>query len=59
MFRYIEDLAAPREWFKANVKAIVKEYAPQHPIQKEDIILGARPCLALLSIIELTLNLFR
>ncbi|KAG2747802.1 hypothetical protein P692DRAFT_201806312 [Suillus brevipes Sb2] len=25
--------------FKANVKAIVKEYAPRHPIQKEDIIL--------------------
>lgn len=39
MYRYIEDLAAPREWFKANVKAIVKEYAPRHPIQKEDIIL--------------------
>lgn len=38
MYRFIEDLAAPREWFKANVNAIVKEYAPRHPIQKEDII---------------------
>ncbi|KAG1773258.1 hypothetical protein EV702DRAFT_582213 [Suillus placidus] len=38
MYRFIDDLAAPREWFKANVHAIVKEYAPHHPIQKEDII---------------------
>lgn len=38
MYRFMEDLAAPREWFKANVNAIVKEYAPRHPIQKEDII---------------------
>lgn len=38
MYRFIEDLTAPKEWFKANVNAIVKEYAPHHPIQKEDII---------------------
>ncbi|KAG1847152.1 hypothetical protein DFJ58DRAFT_663473 [Suillus subalutaceus] len=38
MYRFMEDLAAPREWFKANVNAIVMEYAPHHPIQKEDII---------------------
>ncbi|KAG1737996.1 hypothetical protein EDB19DRAFT_1715645 [Suillus lakei] len=38
MYRFIKDLTAPREWFKANVNAIVKEYAPYHPIQKEDII---------------------
>ncbi|KAG2124042.1 hypothetical protein DEU56DRAFT_744872 [Suillus clintonianus] len=39
MYQFIEDLAAPREWFKANVNAIVKEYAPRHPIQREDLIL--------------------
>lgn len=38
MYRFMEDLTAPREWFKANVNAIVKEYAPHHPIQKEDLI---------------------
>jgi hypothetical protein len=43
----MEDLAAPREWFKANVNAIVKEYAPHHAIQKEDIIVGEHPCPAI------------
>jgi hypothetical protein len=38
IYQFMEDLAAPREWFKANVNAIVKEYAPHHAIQKEDII---------------------
>ncbi|OJA20637.1 hypothetical protein AZE42_09915 [Rhizopogon vesiculosus] len=38
MYQFIEDLTAPKEWFKANVNAIVKEYAPRHPIQKEDVI---------------------
>ncbi|OAX33071.1 hypothetical protein K503DRAFT_869785 [Rhizopogon vinicolor AM-OR11-026] len=38
MYRFIEDLTAPKEWFKANVNAIVKEYAPRHPIQKEDVV---------------------
>jgi len=40
MYRFIEDLTGPKEWFKANVSAIIKEYAPHHPIQKEDIIVG-------------------
>jgi hypothetical protein len=40
MYQFIEDLTAPKEWFKANVKSIIKEYAPRHPIQKEDIIVG-------------------
>ncbi|KAG2099294.1 uncharacterized protein F5147DRAFT_747297 [Suillus discolor] len=39
MYRFIEDLAAPKDWFKANVNTIIKEYAPYHPIQKEDVIL--------------------
>lgn len=43
MYRFIEDLAAPKDWFKANVNTIVKEYAPYHPIQKEDVILGEHP----------------
>ncbi|KAG0700333.1 hypothetical protein DFH29DRAFT_1056138 [Suillus ampliporus] len=38
MYRFIDDLTAPKEWFKANVNAIIKEYAPHHPIQKEDVI---------------------
>lgn len=40
MYRFIEDLSAPKEWFKANVSTIVKEYAPRHPIQKEDVVVG-------------------
>jgi hypothetical protein len=38
MYQFMKNLEAPKEWFKANVNAIVKEYAPHHPIQKEDII---------------------
>jgi hypothetical protein len=47
MYQFMKNLEAPKEWFKANVNAIVKEYAPHHPIQKEDIIVGEHPCPAI------------
>jgi hypothetical protein len=43
MYRFIEDLTAPKEWFKANVKSIIMEYAPRYPIQKEDVVVGESP----------------
>ncbi|KAJ6461227.1 hypothetical protein C8R47DRAFT_993608 [Mycena vitilis] len=38
MYRYIENLDAPKKWFKANVDTIMHLYGPPlHPIQKEDL----------------------
>ncbi|KAF9647369.1 hypothetical protein BDM02DRAFT_2705085 [Thelephora ganbajun] len=39
MYRYIEDLSAPKKWFKANVDEILRSYVDSHPITKEDIFL--------------------
>ncbi|KAJ7781563.1 hypothetical protein B0H16DRAFT_1819089 [Mycena metata] len=39
MYRYFETLDAPKKWFKANVDAIMRQYAPIHQIQKEDLCL--------------------
>ncbi|KAI0070864.1 hypothetical protein K474DRAFT_1607894 [Panus rudis PR-1116 ss-1] len=38
-YRYIEDLATPKAWFKANVDHILGLYGAQHGIQKEDLYL--------------------
>jgi abelson tyrosine-protein kinase 1 len=40
MYRYLEDLGAPKKWFKSNVDAILKAYGVKHLIQKEDLFLG-------------------
>jgi abelson tyrosine-protein kinase 1 len=40
MYTYIEDLSAPKKWFKANVDEIMKYYGDRHPITKEDLFLG-------------------
>lgn len=40
LYRYIEDLATPKAWFKANVDHILDLYGTQHNIQKEDLYLG-------------------
>jgi hypothetical protein len=40
MYKYIENLDAPKKWFKANVDAIMKQYGSLHQIQKEDLHLG-------------------
>ncbi|KAJ6627483.1 hypothetical protein B0H10DRAFT_2161143 [Mycena sp. CBHHK59/15] len=39
MYRYIENLDAPKKWFKANVDTIMHQYASIHQIQKEDLYL--------------------
>ena len=41
-YKYIEDLYAPKEWFKANVDDILSAYSDSHPISKEDLFLGTR-----------------
>jgi len=42
MYDYIEDLSAPKRWFKANVDEILRLYAEDHSIIKEDLFLGMR-----------------
>ncbi|KAJ7438285.1 hypothetical protein B0H11DRAFT_591673 [Mycena galericulata] len=37
MYRYIENLDAPKKWFKANVDSIMNQYGTLHQIQKEDL----------------------
>jgi abelson tyrosine-protein kinase 1 len=39
MYRYVENLDAPKKWFKSNVDSIVETYGPIHQIQKEDLFL--------------------
>ncbi|KAJ7217776.1 hypothetical protein GGX14DRAFT_550000 [Mycena pura] len=39
MYRYVENLDAPKKWFKANIDAIMETYGPIHQIQKEDLFL--------------------
>jgi hypothetical protein len=36
----MEDLAAPKQWFKANVNEIMDRYSEEHQITKEDLFLG-------------------
>ncbi|KAH7920215.1 hypothetical protein BV22DRAFT_1098519 [Leucogyrophana mollusca] len=37
MYRYVDNLDPAKKWFRHNVDAILQQYAPEHPIQKEDI----------------------
>ncbi|KAJ3889164.1 hypothetical protein GG344DRAFT_52196 [Lentinula edodes] len=37
MYRYVENLDAPKKWFKANVDNVLEIFGPQHQIQKEDL----------------------
>ncbi|KAK7677870.1 hypothetical protein QCA50_019182 [Cerrena zonata] len=39
LYRYIEDLATPKAWFKANIDHILDLYGAEHNIQKEDLYL--------------------
>lgn len=39
VYRYIENLDAPKKWFKANVDAIMQQYGEMAQIQKEDLYL--------------------
>lgn len=42
MYRYIENLEAPKLWFKSNVDSIMQMFGQAHRIQKEDLFLGER-----------------
>ena len=33
-------LECPKEWFKSNIKGILKLYGREHSLQKEDVYLG-------------------
>ena len=46
-YRYMEDLGAPRRWFKANVDAILNEFGDEHRIGREDLFLGMSCCVYL------------
>jgi hypothetical protein len=39
----MENLDAPKKWFKANVDTILKSFGAEHRIQKEDLVLGLSP----------------
>ncbi|KAG7443780.1 uncharacterized protein BT62DRAFT_995815 [Guyanagaster necrorhizus] len=39
VYTYVENLDAPKKWFKANVDEILATYGTQHRIQKEDLFL--------------------
>ncbi|KAF8634740.1 hypothetical protein AX15_000748 [Amanita polypyramis BW_CC] len=39
IYRYMESLNAPKRWFADNVDRILKIYAPDHPITREDLFL--------------------
>ncbi|KAJ7617179.1 hypothetical protein FB45DRAFT_756602 [Roridomyces roridus] len=37
MYRYIENLDAPKKWFRANVDTIMGRYGARYQLQKEDL----------------------
>jgi hypothetical protein len=37
MYRYVDNLDAPKKWFKTNADAILDIFGAQHHIQKEDL----------------------
>lgn len=39
-YDYVENLDAPKKWFKANVDMILQTFGSEHRIQKEDLLLG-------------------
>jgi hypothetical protein len=40
VYSYIENLEAPKKWFRANVDTIMHLYGETHRMQKEDLFLG-------------------
>ncbi|KAJ7772628.1 hypothetical protein DFH07DRAFT_167310 [Mycena maculata] len=39
MYRYVENLEAPKKWFQSNIDSIINTYGPIHQIAKEDLFL--------------------
>lgn len=40
VYSYMQDLEAPKDWFKANIDTILKMFGNEHRIQKEDLFLS-------------------
>lgn len=40
MYNYVDNLDAPKKWFRANVEQILRVYGKQYSLQKEDVFLG-------------------
>lgn len=58
MYRYVDNLDAPKKWFKANVDAILDVFGAQHHVQKEDLYFGKLDSLTV-SVIGHTLSSHR
>jgi hypothetical protein len=39
-YKYVDNLDAPKKWFKSHVEQILDIYGGQHHIQREDLFLG-------------------
>ncbi len=39
-YKYLENLEAPKKWFKATIDEILAIYGTHHSIQREDVFLG-------------------
>ena len=42
LYRYMEDLHVPKQWFQASIDQIVNLYGREHKVTREDVYLGAR-----------------
>lgn len=40
-YNYVENLDAPKKWFKGNVDVILQSFGAEHRIQKEDLLVGS------------------
>lgn len=40
VYRYVDNLVAPKAWFVANIDSILDLYGKEHRLQKEDVLFG-------------------
>lgn len=45
VYRYVEDLGVPKQWFQATIDRVLELYGREHKISKEDVFLGEFPCV--------------
>lgn len=53
-YRYMDDLDAPKKWFRANVDTILDQFGAEHHITKEDLFLSKQSHHICLEILILT-----
>lgn len=57
LYSYMDNLHAPKKWFKTNVGLILQTFGKEHQIQKEDLLLGqCSSALFIPSVFELMWN---